>query len=57
MIRIGYFSKLSPVLVKTLRYYDGTGLLKPVRVDSFTGYGLYQIRWLSTSHPIVPPNA
>jgi DNA-binding transcriptional MerR regulator len=30
MIRIGDFSKLSRVLVKTLRYYDEMGLLKPV---------------------------
>jgi hypothetical protein len=36
MIRIGDFSKLSRVTVKTLRYYDETGLLKPVRVDPFT---------------------
>lgn len=26
-----------------LRYYDETGLLKPVRVNEFTGYRLYSI--------------
>jgi hypothetical protein len=38
MIRIGDFSKLSRVSVKTLRCYDEMGLLKPVSVDVFTGY-------------------
>ncbi len=42
MIRIGDFSKLSQVSVKTLRYYDELGLLKPVQVDRFTGYRMYE---------------
>lgn len=41
MIRIGDFSKLSRIPVKTLRYYDEVGLLKPVHVDDFTGYRYY----------------
>jgi len=41
MIRIGDFSKLSRVPIKTLRYYDEVGLLKPVQVDDFTGYRYY----------------
>jgi effector-binding domain-containing protein len=41
MIRIGDFSKLSRVTVKTLRYYDQVGLLKPARMDHFTGYRYY----------------
>jgi DNA-binding transcriptional MerR regulator len=41
MIRIGDFSKLSRVPVKTLRYYDEVNLLKPVHVDDFTGYRYY----------------
>lgn len=41
MLRIGDFSKLSSVSVKTLRYYDEIGLLKPAVVDSFTGYRYY----------------
>jgi len=41
MIRIGDFSKLSRIPVKTLRYYDEVGLLKPVHVDGFTGYRYY----------------
>jgi len=41
MIKIGNFSKLSQVSVKTLRYYDELGLLKPVRVDRANGYRYY----------------
>jgi DNA-binding transcriptional MerR regulator len=42
MIRIGDFSKLSRVSIKTLRYYDEMGLLKPIEVDRFTGYRYYE---------------
>ena len=41
MIRIGDFSKLSRVPIKTLRYYDEIGLLTPDKVDEFTGYRYY----------------
>jgi DNA-binding transcriptional MerR regulator len=41
VLRIGAFSKLSQVSIKTLRYYDEIGLLKPVHVDRFTGYRYY----------------
>jgi DNA-binding transcriptional MerR regulator len=41
MFKIGDFSKLSRVSVKTLRYYDELGLLKPAHVDHFTGYRYY----------------
>lgn len=53
MIRIGDFSKLSRVSVKTLRYYDEMGLLKPVEVDHFTGYRLYEYSQLTTLHRIL----
>jgi DNA-binding transcriptional MerR regulator len=43
MFKIGDFSKLSRVSVKTLRYYDELGLLKPAHVDHFTGYRYYAI--------------
>jgi DNA-binding transcriptional MerR regulator len=46
MIRIGDFSKISRLPVKTLRYYDEVGLLKPVCVDSFTGYRYYEYEQL-----------
>jgi DNA-binding transcriptional MerR regulator len=53
MIRIGDFSKLSRVPVKTLRYYDEVGLLKPLEVDALTGYRLYEFSQLSTLHRIL----
>ncbi len=53
MIRIGDFSKLSRVSVKALRYYDEMGLLKPVSVDRFTGYRLYEYSQLSTLNRIL----
>lgn len=53
MIRIGDFSKLSRVSVKTLRYYGEMGLLRPVEVDAFTGYRLYEYSQLSVLHRIL----
>ncbi len=41
MLRIGDFSKLGRVSIKALRYYDEIGLLRPVKVDEFTGYRYY----------------
>jgi len=41
MFKIGDFSRLSQVPVKTLRYYDEIGLLKPAEVDRFTSYRYY----------------
>jgi effector-binding domain-containing protein len=41
MFKIGEFSKLSQVPIKTLRYYDEIGLLRPAQVDDFTGYRYY----------------
>lgn len=41
MYKIGEFSKLCQISVKTLRYYADTGLLKPQYQDIFTGYRYY----------------
>ncbi len=41
MFKIGDFSKLSQVPVKTLRYYHQIGLLAPALIDEFTGYRYY----------------
>ncbi|MDO4312168.1 MAG: MerR family transcriptional regulator [Eubacteriales bacterium] len=41
MLKIGDFSKLSRVSIRMLRYYDEIGLLKPVKIDTFTGYRYY----------------
>ncbi len=41
MLKIGDFSKLAQVSVKTLRYYAELGLLSPAWIDRFTGYRYY----------------
>lgn len=46
MFRIGEFSKMCRMSIKTLRYYDEIGLLPPEGVDSFTGYRLYTTKQL-----------
>lgn len=43
MFKIGEWSRLCRVPVKTLRYYDEIGLLRPERVDEFSGYRYYAI--------------
>jgi DNA-binding transcriptional MerR regulator len=53
MIKIGEFSKLVQVPVPTLRYYDQLGLLKPVKVDPFTGYRYYSASQLPQLHRIL----
>lgn len=46
MFRIGEFSKIAQVSGRLLRYYDELGLLKPVRIDSETGYRYYSAQQL-----------
>ncbi len=41
MFKIGEFSKLTQVTIRMLRYYDETGLLKPAKIDPWTGYRMY----------------
>lgn len=41
MYKIGEFSKITSLTVKTLRYYDEVGLLKPAQVDEMSGYRYY----------------
>ena len=53
MFKIGDFSMLSRISVKTLRYYDEIGLLKPVNVDQFTGYRYYSADQLPRLNYIV----
>lgn len=38
MIKISEFSKLTGVPVKTIRYYEELGLIKPAEIDAWTGY-------------------
>lgn len=41
LYKIGEFSKLTDVPVKTLRYYDEINLFKPREIDLFSGYRYY----------------
>ena len=52
MFRIGEFSKLSRTTIKTLRYYDEIGLLKPEATDPWSGYRLYTTDQLFQLHRI-----
>src|SRR5512139_1807047 len=46
MFRIGDFSQLGQVSIRTLRLYDEMNLLKPAQIDKFTGYRYYAIEQL-----------
>ncbi len=41
MLKIGEFSKIAQVSIKTLRYYDRMGLLRPAHIDRFSSYRYY----------------
>lgn len=41
MYKIGEFSKLTNLSIRTLRYYDEIGILKPNYVDMFSNYRYY----------------
>ncbi|WP_158748847.1 MerR family transcriptional regulator [Acidobacterium sp. S8] len=53
MFKIGEFSALTRISIKTLRYYDETGLLRPAHVDSATGYRYYSAQQLPRLHRIL----
>jgi len=53
MLKIGDFSALSQVSIKTLRYYDETGLLAPAHIDPENGYRYYLASQLSQLHRIL----
>lgn len=44
MYRIGEFSTLSKTTIKTLRYYEKVGLLKPAYVDKDSSYRYYETK-------------
>ena len=41
MYKIGEFSKIVDIPVRTLRFYDEYGVLQPSEIDNFTGYRYY----------------
>lgn len=53
MFKIGDFARLNKISIKTLRYYDELGLLKPTKIDSETGYRYYSARQLPRLNKIV----
>jgi DNA-binding transcriptional MerR regulator len=53
MLKIGDFSKISQLSVKTLRYYDEIGLLKPSNTDNYTSYRYYSYDQLTLINRIL----
>lgn len=53
MFTIGDFARHGRVTVRMLRHYDAIGLLRPARVDPFTGYRGYEAAQLSRLNRIV----
>ena len=51
-LKIGEFSKMMQVTVKTLRHYEQKGLLMPDEVDEWTGYRYYSINQMQTLQSI-----
>lgn len=46
LYKIGDFSNISGISIRTLRYYDDIDLFKPKEVDLFTNYRYYTIEQL-----------
>jgi DNA-binding transcriptional MerR regulator len=53
LLKIGEFARIGQVPVKTLRYYDEIGLLKPAEVDRFTDYRFYSLDQLARLNRIL----
>jgi len=53
MLKIGDFSQLAHVTIRALRYYDELGLLKPIKVDDYSGYRYYSADQLTQLHRII----
>ena len=53
LFRIGDFSQLGQVSVRTLRHYDALGLLEPAYTDPLTDYRYYAIEQLPRLNRIV----
>jgi len=53
MLKIGEFSRLSQVTVKTLHHYDEIGLLVPAHIDNFTNHRTYSVDQLPQIHRIM----
>lgn len=51
-LKIGEFSQLMQVTVKTLRHYETKGLLMPEQVDEWTGYRYYGLNQMQRMNDI-----
>ncbi|EKD32237.1 MAG: MerR family transcriptional regulator [uncultured bacterium] len=51
--KIGEFSKLNMVTIKTLRHYEEIGLLVPDEIDQWTGYRYYRVDQLNKMNKII----
>jgi DNA-binding transcriptional MerR regulator len=53
VLKIGEFSSLARISIRTLRHYDELGLLRPLHVDAETGYRYYSVSQLPRLHRIL----
>jgi DNA-binding transcriptional MerR regulator len=53
VLKIGEFSSLAQVSIRTLRHYDEMGLLKPMHVEVESGYRYYSVSQLPRLHRIL----
>jgi len=53
MLKIGEFSRLGQVTIKTLHHYESLGLLQPVHIDPSSGYRFYSVEQLTRLHRIL----
>jgi DNA-binding transcriptional MerR regulator len=52
MLKIGEFSKLSNISVRSLRHYESLDLLSPQKTDPISGYRYYTADQLDRAHTI-----
>ncbi|OPJ57942.1 MerR family transcriptional regulator [Clostridium oryzae] len=53
LYKIGLFSQMNQVTIKTLRHYDDIGILKPAHIDEQNGYRYYTSAQLPVLHRIL----
>lgn len=53
MLTIGQFSRFTGLSIKTLRFYDEAGLMKPASVDRSNGYRHYSVEQLPEVHRLL----
>lgn len=53
LYKIGLFSKMNKVTIKTLRHYDELDLLRPAYIEPFTGYRYYSSEQLPILYKIL----